>query len=448
MPTYKITTLGCKVNQFEAETLAGRLEAAGYTPVPQGEPADLCIVNTCTVTRKASMQSRQMTRQFIRDNPGGKVIVTGCYAEIEPEIIRSIPGVSRVIGQADKTRIADLMVGEDARAVIGGNMKDISSPLRGGSDWRFSLPKSNRTRPFLKIQDGCNSFCTYCIVPHARGRSRSLPVNEVIDAARQLSAFGYREIVLTGIHVGNYGVDLHPKTNLTNLLEEMIRINIVRRVRLSSIEPKEITGRMIQLAAAEDHGQSTLCRHFHIPLQSGDDQVLERMGRPYDCALFRSLVSDINREIPDAGIGTDILTGFPGETEAAFENTVKLIESLPLTYLHVFPFSPRKGTPAFTYPDQVKSAVIKERANRLRRLGLEKKETFFRQQRDMVHTVLVEGTRDRNTGLLKGLTSNYIPVIFEGRNELQNTFVRVRIQTSAESNRMRGVLEIDTPPGR
>jgi threonylcarbamoyladenosine tRNA methylthiotransferase MtaB len=281
----------------------------------------------------------------------------------------------------------------------------------------------SRTRPFLKIQDGCNALCSYCIVPHARGPSRSLPVADVIEGIKTLSAAGYRETVLTGIHLGHYGCDLIPTARLGELLDRIDRLELIERVRLSSIEPMELTDNLIQRIADSPR----FCRHFHIPLQSGDDRILRKMKRPYTADVFRQRIKTIHNQIPDAAIGVDILIGFPGETDAAFTNTYELIRKLPVTYLHVFPFSARPGTPAARYPDKVAPAVIKERCEKMRRLGQIKRIHFYRKFIGKKVEILVESTRHAATGLLKGLSSNYIPVLIDADDDRMNKLLTVKL---------------------
>lgn len=336
MSKYFISTLGCKVNQFESDAIAEALNEKNWEAATTASDADICIVNTCTVTGKASMQSRHIIRQLIRSNPDAKIVVTGCYAQTEAEEIRKIEGVDNIISHTEKHRIPETI------SAICENSAPATSPDCNTScrETVFKQIDVNapgkRTRPFLKIQDGCNAFCTYCIVPHTRGRSRSMPFDEVLERLKDLNRQGYQEVVLTGIHIGYYGQDLTPQRSFHDLLRAIDDAAPVPRIRLSSIEPREITDEIISLIA----DSKVFCNHFHIPLQSGDDEILKRMHRPYDSALFEELVLKIKRQIPDACIGADTIIGFPGETDDQFENTFRLIERLPLTYLHVFPYSP------------------------------------------------------------------------------------------------------------
>ena len=437
MPTYTITTLGCKVNQFESEAIEHHLNVSGWSSTKGEQPADLCIINTCTVTRKASMQSRQAIRQAIRCSPGALIVVTGCYAQTEPEEIQKIKGVHWIIGQTDKHRLPEM--------ILSSHLKDYPShPVVIRADVRDEhtfrdLPGTicrNRTRPFLKIQDGCSAFCAYCVVPFARGPSRSLPFESVLEKIKSLRNAGYHEVVLSGIHLGAYGLDLTPKRNLLSLLEVLDVSRAMNRIRLSSIEPKELTEDIINLVAESD----ILCHHFHIPLQSGDDDILKQMRRPYSRAFFKDLVHKIRDRIPDASIGVDILIGFPGETETAFKHTYELIEELPVTYLHVFPFSPRRGTEAFLLNHQVPQHEIKERAQKMRGLSNLKKSMFYIKFIHDKVEVLLERKIESNKGMLKGTSANYLPVVVSAKDDFANTLVTAEIKGFHTEHELLGVI--------
>jgi threonylcarbamoyladenosine tRNA methylthiotransferase MtaB len=438
MPTFKIKTLGCKVNQYESEAIARQLKTSDWRSTQKNEPADLCIVNTCTVTQKASMQSRQAVRQAVRANPGARVVVTGCYAQTAAEDLKKIKGVDYVIGHAEKHKIANRF---SAATIVEENKPvSVCADIRQEQQFKkFSQTVyGTRTRPFLKIQDGCDAFCTYCIVPFARGPSRSMPLSDVLEHIKQLGKAGYHEVVLTGVHLGNYGLDLAPKTSLYDLLCQIDASNLIERLRLSSLEPLELNNNIIEIVTKSRR----FCRHFHIPLQSGDDGILKKMHRPYTRNYFHDLVFKINQQLPDAAVGADILVGFPGETREAFENTYNLIFASPIAYLHVFPFSSRPGTPASKFEDKVPPEVIKERCERMRKLGVEKKIGFYKKFIGQILEVLIEETRDKKTGLLKGISSNYIPVLVDAPDEHMNTIVHVKSEKFTNSNSLAGTIVI------
>jgi threonylcarbamoyladenosine tRNA methylthiotransferase MtaB len=430
---FTIVTLGCKVNQYESEALEKVLSDMGHLPcdprwingqkLSQQKASDVYIINTCTVTGKAAMQSRQVIRQAVRSNPGAVVVVTGCYAQTQPEIIAAISGVDFVVGHGEKNQITDFIIPLSKK----NKTQDQVVVRNICSETLFqdmpATPMGTRTRPFLKIQDGCGSYCSYCIVPYARGKSRSMPPEQVLDKIRELKQNGYHEAVLTGIHLGAYGKDLSPQTGLYELLVQIRDLELIDRLRLSSIEPRELNDKIIDLAVEWDG----FCPHFHIPLQSGDNDILKKMNRPYQREFFRDLVLKINSKLPHAAIGIDCLMGFPGETQEAFRKTYELIEILPVSYLHVFPFSPRKGTPAWDYAEKVGASQIKERCQAMRSLGNQKKKRFYEKFVGKQLNVLVEQQREPSNGLLKAMSLNYIPLFIDGHDELKNSIQTVMV---------------------
>lgn len=435
---FEIKTLGCKVNQFESESISQYLENHGWSRSSKNDSAEVCIVNTCTVTQKAAMQSRQAIRQAIRHNPGARIVVTGCYAQTSPGEIRAIEGVHDIIGHGFKHKIPEALIASNPRLRNSPPVEIIRDVGRERIFKQTPVPApGSRTRPYVKVQDGCDARCTYCIVPLARGRSRSMPIEDVIFHIRHLASSGYKEVVLTGIHLGNYGMDL-PKRN-GNLLELLIRLEKekpLERVRLSSIEPNELTRDIVELTAES----SLICHHFHIPLQSGDNDVLKRMHRPYSRESFAALVNRIHRKIPDAAIGVDTLIGFPGERNPAFENTADLIRQLPVSYLHVFPFSRRRQTPAAGYPDQISANVSAERCKIMREIGTEKRKAFYNRMAKSPVKVLVEDKRERKTRKLKGISGNYMPILFDGPEYIKNIIVDVQIEVICEDLTIEGTL--------
>ncbi len=411
--------MGCKVNQYESAGIMEILDKSVYVSVPFNAKADCYIINTCTVTGRTEYQSRNLIRRAIRTNPDACIIVTGCYAQVAPHDLAGIPGVTLVAGNAEKDHIPRLMerlAKRDPQLHVSDIRK--AGKFSGLNPLRFA----GHTRAFLKIQDGCNSFCSYCIVPYARGHSRSLAYMDVLKQIETLAGSDYREIVLTGIHLGVYGQDLAPPSNLYEIMKHVDRNRLVRRLRLSSIEITEISDDMMQLIAEG----ATLCKHLHIPLQSGDDVILSAMKRNYDSAFFKNRLHVITQAIPDIALGLDVMVGFPGEEEKQFGNTLRLIAELPIAYLHVFPYSGRPGTVATGLPGKVDERVKKRRGDILRKLGKEKRDAFARRFVGKKLSVLVENKKDKDTGLLRGFSDNYIPVIIEnGNSSLVNRVLNV-----------------------
>ncbi|MBW2265266.1 MAG: tRNA (N(6)-L-threonylcarbamoyladenosine(37)-C(2))-methylthiotransferase MtaB [Deltaproteobacteria bacterium] len=421
MKSFVITTLGCKVNRYESEAISEGLSSRGWHRAEKGAGADLCIINTCMVTGKAATQSRQAVRQSIRSHKGSIVTVTGCHAQVAPEVFASIPDVRYVVGNSFKDRIPRLAEQKSRLEHTTILVEDLARfrLFQDLSVTRFG----KRTRCFVKIQDGCDAFCSYCIIPYARGRSRSLRPEIVIDRINRLKAQGYLEAVLCGIHMGRYGQDLDPVTSLMDLIRSVEILTSIPRLRLSSIEPRELSEELIRYLA--NSGQT--CPHLHIPLQSGDDEILKAMKRPYTSKFFEELIDHITHNIRHVAIGVDLLVGFPGETERAFENTCRLIERLAVAYLHVFPFSPQAGTPAEAMENRVRPEIVKRRCQYLRRLSQIKRRKFNERFVGSIAEVLIEEKRDTNTGYFKGFTKNYIPVFVKGSGELLNQIVEVKI---------------------
>jgi threonylcarbamoyladenosine tRNA methylthiotransferase MtaB len=421
---FKVITLGCKVNQYESASLKESLASLGWTPAGEGNP-EVTVVNTCIVTQRAAHQSRQEIRKAVREAGEGRVVVTGCYAQAFPEEILRIEGVGLVVGNASKGKLARLLS-------EGADSGEKGFPVEGfpsGSPFE-RLPIGvfpERTRAVLKIQDGCESFCSYCIVPYARGPYRSLPEKAVLEEIRHFCEKGHKEIVLTGIHLGKYGFDLGEGAGLTSLLAAIGKEGFPARVRLSSLESMELEDALIEMAADGEW----LCRHFHIPLQSGDDGILKRMNRPYGARHFEGLVGKIHGRSPLTCIGVDVMAGFPGEDEKAHGNTCSLIRDLPISYLHVFPFSPRRGTPAARFAGRVSPDELKRRAAERREIGRVKREAFYRSCLGKEFQVLAEGPA--SGGMTKGFTDNYLPVFFPSREPLENVFVRVRVEASDQN---------------
>ncbi len=407
-----LITLGCKINQSDAASIAAELTAGGHKIVSSPKEADAVVLHTCTVTHKTDYQARQAIRQAIAKNPEAKIVVTGCYAQVSPDALGEIAGVDFVVPLSERNQIPVLLRSREKQksaCLLSAN----AAPLTVFAEERLPL-FLERTRAYLKVQDGCNSFCSYCIVPYARGPNRSLPLDRAVSRARDLAFSGVREIILTGIHLGTYGEDLPDRISLLDLLRALEADPALPRIRLSSIEPGEINPPLIAFLSRAQK----ICPHLHIPLQSGDDEILRRMHRGYSRRAFADLTHRLIEAMPDLAIGVDVIGGFPGEDEKAFENTIHLISGLPLAYLHVFPFSKREGTAAAGYANPVPSKTIKARCQTLRELGARKREDFYRSFLGKKMKILIESKRDRETGLLKGFSRNYIPVLIDGGNDL------------------------------
>lgn len=393
------------------------LDKEGYRIVPFEEEAEVYVINTCTVTARTDAESRRLIRRAKKNNPHARVVVTGCFAQVSPGAVAEIPGVDLVIGNSEKREIADFLRREE-----GGQQVAVSDISVGRKEEALPLESfAEHTRAFLQVQNGCDAFCAYCIVPYARGRSRSVPPEAALQGMSSFTAKGFREVVLTGIHLGAYGLDLDPPSSLLDLLRQAEERFLSPRIRLGSVEPLEVSDGLIDLLASS----KVVCPHIHIPLQSGSDAVLSRMGRGYEASLFADLCTRLAAAVPDISIGTDLIAGFPGESEEEFREGYKLLQSLPLAYFHVFPFSLRSGTRAAGMPGQVSPSVIKERAALLRQLSDEKRGAFNAGVVGKELSVLIQ--RGGEDGTLKGLSRNYLEVLVPGSEALINTEVPVLV---------------------
>jgi len=389
----------------------------GFQIVPFTDVADIYIINTCTVTAKTDAESCRLIRRAQRQNAAARIVVTGCYAQIAAEKISRLPGVNLVLGNTEKKAITDFLEELDGTQKVV--VSDIS--LEKSADGEILETFAEHTRAFLQVQNGCNEFCSYCIVPYVRGRSRSVAPESALEGVKTFAGKGFKEVVLTGIHLGAYGLDLDPPTSLLALVAAIEEHKLVSRLRLGSLEPTDISDELIRLIA----NSRIICPHFHVPLQSGSDQVLRKMNRRYTTSFYGGMVEKLMAAAPGACIGTDVIVGFPGESENEFENTHSFLEALPLAYFHVFPFSPRDKTPAAQMSEQIDPRVIKERAKALRKLSDLKKRTYFNSFLGKELAVLVQNREPG--GKLKGLARNYVPVILDGGDSLLNTEVRVRV---------------------
>jgi len=427
-------TLGCRVNQADTQQLQAALEARGFSTVPFGAAADVIVVNTCTVTARAEVSDRQAIRRARRTNPDARVVVTGCWAQTSAGDVAREPGVDLVVGNADKSRLPAL-VDEILAARRGPARVEVGDVRSARMGVEAPARLLGRSRAFVKVQDGCQHRCAFCIVPHARGASRSLDPGRVVDQVERLVDAGHVEVTLTGVDLGHYGADLLPRTSLAALLRDLVGVAGLRWLRLSSMLPAYFTDEVLEIVT----GAPVIAPHFHVPLQSGSDRVLRAMRRPYTVRMYRAVVERLACSIPRLGLGADVIAGFPGERAEDAAATEALIDALPFSYLHVFPYSDRKGTEAVARPGHVDRAMVRRRAERLRTLGRAKAAGFRRALVGRTEHVLVLETRDRATGGLVGLTGNYVEVVFDGPDALMRRVARVRIDR-ADNSGVRGAL--------
>jgi threonylcarbamoyladenosine tRNA methylthiotransferase MtaB len=418
MKKVAITTLGCKTNQFESAAIIESIGKKGYSVVPFADFADVYIINTCTVTAKSDAESRRLIRRARNRNASARIVVTGCYAQLAHEEIRNMPGVSIVLGNNEKRDLADLLEKIDSGPVV--MVSDISE--KRPADGVVLETFAEHTRAFLQVQNGCDAFCSYCIVPYVRGRSRSVELEDAVEGIRSFVEKGFKEVVLTGIHLGMYGIDLEPPKSMLDLLSAAEQRTGLARLRTGSLEPAEITDHLVEFISSS----KIICPHLHVPLQSGDDRVLSRMNRHYTTRFYSDVIGKLTAAIPGVCLGTDIIAGFPGESEQEFENTQKFLEALPLAYFHVFPFSPREQTPAAGMGGRVPSGVVRERAKILRTLSEAKKDAYYKSFLGKELDVLVQ-SREQD-GSFRGLSRNYIPVEFSGKGCSENSEVKVMIK--------------------
>jgi threonylcarbamoyladenosine tRNA methylthiotransferase MtaB len=435
--TVAFATLGCRLNQVDTQELQGRLEARGFRTVPFEDRADVVVVNTCTVTARADVSDRQAIRRAVRVNPDARVVVTGCWAQTDPTAAAALAGVDLVIGNGDKDRLPDLLealLADREPSPERVHVGDVAA-LRGLVPAPLAR-RNGRSRAFLKIQDGCRHRCAFCIVPIARGGSRSHDPGVVLEQAQRLVAAGHPEIVLTGVDLGDYGADRVPRTTLAALLERLLAIPGLRWLRLSSVLPAYFTPALLEVVT----GSKVIAPHLHIPLQSGSDAILRKMRRPYTTRMYRALVERLAAAIPRLGLGTDLIAGFPGETESDFSATVALVDALPFSYLHTFSYSARKATEAASFPDTVEARVIRRRSARLRAAGAQLNLAFRSRLVGEVTEALVLETRDRTTGRLLALTGNYVEVAVDGPDAIMGRLAKIRI-TAADARGTEGTLE-------
>lgn len=417
-------TLGCKLNFSETSTIRRRFEQIGYTTVPWHEPSDIYVLNTCSVTEFADKKCRAEVRKVLRQNEEAKVIVIGCYAQLKPDEIAEIPGVDLVLGAAEKFNVEHYIDGlsksPEKGLVRAGEISDISF-----FEGAFSF--GDRTRTFLKVQDGCDYKCSFCTIPQARGKSRSAPVSQIIKTAQEIADTGVKEIVLTGVNIGDYGIDSNGKrfASFIDLLKELETVHGIERIRISSIEPNLCSDEIIEFVSMSNK----IVPHLHMPLQSGSNQMLSAMRRRYKSELYTDRVRKIKALMPHCCIGVDVIVGFPGETEKLYEQTVDFLSSLDISYLHVFTYSERANTHAEDLTDVVPMTVRKERNRRLRKLSDHKRAIFYAEHVGTTRNVLIES--EEKDGLLYGFTDNYVKVSLPYDASLPHTLQEVVIGTQS-----------------
>ena len=443
MSTFHHINFGCRASHADGAAIKKQLMAKGFREVG-ADASEVAVLNTCTVTAAADAEVRQVIRRIHRANPDCKILVTGCYAQRAPDEIAKLPGVSWVIGNSHKHALVQIVTGDvgagtarpDAPST-GAPQADDETPLpvlepqaaqprvlvgEIGDTFHFApVFADDRTRPTLKVQDGCNARCAFCVIPHVRGESRSMEPGKVVEQVRDLEHNGYQEIVLSGINLGSYGRDLGRRINFLDLVERILRETGIPRVRISSIEPMDVSPELIELVATEPR----MAHHFHVPLQSGSNRMLRLMNRRYWTTQYSERILAIRERMPNCGIGADVMTGFPGETEADHVESFRFIESLPYTYLHIFPYSARPGTPAAERPDQVDGRRIHERVREMKSLIAARRGRFLHEQ--IGHTLSVVVLHKARNGVPTALSTNYLQVTLPGSDVPPNTLVDVAI---------------------
>lgn len=429
MPNVLFKTYGCRLNQAETAAISASFREHGYQLTSDISAADVYVLNTCVVTGRSAAKCLKDVRQALRANPHVTVILTGCYAHIQDEQLSAVKGIDYIVDNRMKYRLFDYFrqPGKQPQTVLISDEQHTEPEKALSRTGDFS----HRTRASLKIQTGCDNRCAYCIVPFTRGPSRSVPLKQVMSEAEQLVCRGYSEIVITGVHIGDYGRDLRPRISLNDLLEELLTLPYNGRFRLSSLNGTDLTDPLIELLT----GTVRICSHVHLSLQSGCDAILKRMNRPYTTASIRTIIHHLEKQLEYVGLGADVITGFPGESEAEAAETEQFISELPFTYLHVFPYSVRPGTAAAHMPSHVPSRIKQERAARLRRLAAEKHAGFLDRSLGRTLSVVLESKNRR--GNFTGLSSEYVRVAVPCDTALVNRLIDVRI-TGREADFLTG----------
>lgn len=433
MPTVAFYTLGCKVNQNETEALAALFNEKGYEIVDPDQAADVYVLNTCTVTHLADRKSRQFIRRAVKANAAARIVVMGCYAQVSPEEVRKIPGVSLIAGTSNRRKIIDWLEQEQKKEALQKNQCAPASLVRDIQEQKIfeeidTEKMIGRSRAYLKVQEGCEQYCSYCIIPYARGPYRSRDIDNAMAEGDKLIKAGFKEIILTGIHLGAYGCDLPGRTGLAVLLSKLLPLDKSVRWRLSSLEPTEVSRELLQLM----RDNANFCPHLHLPLQSGHDETLQRMRRPYTTGQFAEIVAGIRKIIPDICLSTDIMVGFPGETDEQFQSGLEFVREIGFGRIHVFQYSPRRGTPAAQFGGQVPAQVKEQRSRKLIELGLESgrryADRFIGKTLDVLAETQAEPHFNPEQALWQGHSANYLEVSFASNRNEKGKIIPVRLE--------------------
>ncbi len=446
MTTVAFHTLGCKVNHYESEAMMDLFKKEGYQIVDFENQADVYIINSCTVTNEAARKSRQLARKARRVNSEALVAMVGCYTQVSPEEVGKISGIDLLVGTSSRNNIVELVEGVrcsnipdriDQRESLSGGIILPRNKLNVFEELKIEELRET-TRAYVKIEEGCNQFCSYCIIPYARGPVRSREISSILEEVKELTNKGVKEIVLTGTHLGAFGYDWNDKYSLLNLLEKLLKIDNLGRIRLSSIEVTEVSRELLEIITVEEK----LCPHLHLPLQSGSDKILKDMKRPYTTAEFRAKTEKIRDKIPEIALTTDLIVGFPGETKRFFQESYQFVKEIEFSRLHVFPYSPREGTPAANMKAQIPGGIKREYSKKIR--GLNEKLMLSYQQRFLgqERQVIIEEKREPETGFLSGVTDNYIRVLINEEDKYMGRMVKVRLTRTYNYDSAEGRITI------
>lgn len=417
-------TLGCKVNQYDSDAMRSLFLREGYRAAEEEEEADVYVINTCSVTSIGDRKSRQMVRRIRREHPRAVIAVAGCYAQLAPDVFEAMGDVDVIVGAQNRSHIVEYVEQANKQKKVVNAVSDIMH-VTEFENLSVDPEGEIKTRAFIKVQEGCDNYCTFCIIPFARGKLKSRKQEDAVQEVRQLVEKGYREIVLTGIHLGNYGKDLHDGTSLATLVDELLKIPNLLRIRMGSIESVELSDELIHLIKEEPR----VCRHLHLPIQAGSDSVLRRMNRHYRLPEYKKLIADLREQIPDLALTTDLIVGFPGETEENFKETLDTLRELQFSGIHVFPYSQRTGTPAATFPHQIPGDVKKDRVHRVQELEREISQEYRSRFIKKRVQVLVE---EEKNGYFEGLSDEYIRVFIKNRDIEKGHMYQVLIEDLTE----------------